>query len=125
MLDRGVVGPSHLPEGEEYHRLDEDEFEQRVEGCQHLVGAQVEHEQRKECHTVGDVVHYGDVKVPAGQRVARLGKVSVCALCVAAICTQVLFPQNDLGMVPFHSLYTYLTHARHYKWKEKTLVRLP
>lgn len=28
-----VVVPFHLPEGEEDNRLDEDEFEQRVEGC--------------------------------------------------------------------------------------------
>ena len=58
---------SHLPEGEEDHQLNHRELEHGVEGCQQLVRAHVEQQQRVQGHRVRQVVHDGDPQVPAGQ----------------------------------------------------------
>lgn len=49
-----------LPVRQEDDRLDQRKLEQRLEGCQQLVGAQVEEQQAIERDRVGQVVEDGD-----------------------------------------------------------------
>ncbi len=59
---------SHLPEGHEDDRLDQNKLEQGVVRGQQFMCTQVEQQQSIQRHCVCDVVHNGDPQVSASQQ---------------------------------------------------------
>lgn len=74
IFKRGLwTASNYLPEGQEDHRFDQNEFQKRAERLQQAMSAQVEEKERIERNSVGNVVNNSNPHIPVSQytRLAR------------------------------------------------------